>query len=415
MKNYFRVFYDLAIDEAVGTIKKTVLDFKTELQTKFDAEMVAIRQRDADLQKLFDAQKTSMIALGATIGEISEAQKDFNTRMGRFQSMFPDGMPGGRRVDKYNQPGETLYKYLLENQDYYKAIAEGNKFDKSKINLKASAVTTSSISAPYITFLPWQPGMEPIGQFRIRSLVNTIPSDFDTVDFPQANTPVGAGSFSNQTEGNNKDQVDRGYTMQTLNLKTMSGFIIVTRQSLRNIPFMSTWLPTSLNEQLLDSEDLAFANSLVAGATGSTAGVTIGTTVNIEAITILIKNLMKKKFYPTAIALDPDVWQKILVTKAVTSGQYSLPVGSVAIDPQGNVTVLGRPLYPVNWLTGGRCLIADWTKASIVESQSLTFLQSDSHASTFIQNELTFLLERTEGIAQFRPDAFVTCLLTAAT
>jgi hypothetical protein len=63
-------------------------------------------------------------------------------------------------------------------------------------------------------------------------------------------------------------------------------------------------------------------------------------------------------------------------------------------------------------LTGGRVLVGDSRKAGIVQSEGLTLRQSDSHASIFTSNETAFLLERTEGLAIFRTEAFVTAVLS---
>jgi hypothetical protein len=187
----------------------------------------------------------------------------------------------------------------------------------------------------------------------------------------------------------------------------MAGFAIVSRQALRNIIFLQSWLPTSMMNSLEESEDTDFSNTLVAGATGSST--TSGITVNVERLIYFIKNLQVAKYRATAIALDPTIWASILVTKP---SNYSLP-NVVTIDPSsGQVRIIGVPVYPVNWLTGGRCVVGDFSKTAIVQSEGLTLRQSDSHASIFTANELAFLLERTENLAIFRPDAFITALLT---
>jgi hypothetical protein len=117
-----------------------------------------------------------------------------------------------------------------------------------------------------------------------------------------------------------------------------------------------------------------------------------------------IKNAIKAKYSPNAIAIDPDVWAEILVTKP---NNYSLP-NAVQINPiTGQVMVLGRPVYPVNWLAGRRVIVGDWSKTAIVESEGLTFRQSTDVADNFIKNVLCFLLERVEGLAIFRGDAFI--------
>lgn len=266
----------------------------------------------------------------------------------------------------------------------------------------------------YISYLDWQPGMEPTDQFRFRSLFRTIQSETDFVRFPRANTPIGEGSFARVPEATSKPQVDRDYTMIDLTLQPMAGYAIVSRQSLRNIVFLQSWLPTSMMEQLMDSEDVDFANKLVAAATGSTSttGITNGTST-IGKIIAYIKNNTAAKYTTNFIATSPNVWANLLLNTETNAG-YNLP-NVVTVTADGQVRVLGRPIIPVNWLTdtvsGGRILGGDSRRAAIIQSEGLVMRQSDSHASIFTTNEIAFLLERTENLAIFRPDAFFTAVV----
>jgi HK97 family phage major capsid protein len=187
----------------------------------------------------------------------------------------------------------------------------------------------------------------------------------------------------------------------------MAGYAVVSRQSLRNITFLQSWLPASMMEQLLDSEDSDFANTLVAAATGS--ATTSGVTIAVDRIVHFIKNLRKAKHSANAIMIDPDIWANILTYR---SDQIHDNKEIITVDANGNVRILGRPVYDVNWLSGGRVLVGDTRKAGIVQSEGLTLRQSDSHASIFTSNETAFLLERTEGLAIFRTEAFITTTLT---
>jgi HK97 family phage major capsid protein len=197
--------------------------------------------------------------------------------------------------------------------------------------------------------------------------------------------------------------------MVNLTLTPMAAYAIASRQSLRNIVFLQSWLPQSLMDQMEDSEDTDFANTLVAAATGSTSTTGFSGTANVaDKLVIYIKNNIKAKYNPTAVVCDPNVWANLILLRPGTAGEsYSGPV-PVTVDVNGNARILGRPVYPVNWLTGNRILIGDFSKAAIVQSEGLRLRQSDSHASIFTSNEIAFLLERTEGLAIFRPDAFIT-------
>lgn len=304
---------------------------------------------------------------------------------------------------------DILAETIAEHKDAIAASEKGQmvKFDMTKTVGNIASANLTGTGNNYISYLDWRPGMEPTGQVHFRDFVRTIQSSTDFVRYPRANSPIGEGSFGFINEAAAKPQVDRDYTMIDLTLKALAGYAIVSRQSLRNITFLQSWLPTSMMDQLRDQEDSEFANTLVAAATGSTSGtgITNGTT-NIGKLISSITRGIAAKYNPNAIALDPAAWASLLLNTETNAG-YNLP-NVVTIDPSGNVRVLGRVTQPVNWLTGGRFIVGDWTKAAIVESEGLTMRQSDSHASIFTTNEVAFLLEVTEGLAIYRVNAFAT-------
>ena len=354
----------------------------------------AVTKKAEDLTLQVEALVKDVSSKGATIEQMITEQKELKAKSGRFQV-------GPQRPIELKQ---SIADLIGEKKDDIISL----KLLNNPVEVKTvGPILSANNSANYLSYLDWRPGMEPTGQFHFRSLVNTIQSATDYVQFPRANTPIGEGSFARTADGSTKPQVDRDYTMVDLTLSAMAGFAIVSRQALRNIIFLQSWLPTSMMNSLEEQEDTDFSNTLVAAATGSST--TAGITVNVERLIYFIKNLQVAKYRASAIAIDPTIWASILVTKP---SNYSLP-NVVTIDPSsGMVRIIGVPLYPVNWLTGGRCVVGDFSKCAIVQSEGLTLRQSDSHASIFTANELAFLLERTENIAIFRPDAFITALLT---
>lgn len=378
----------------------TKMDETKELQTK---EIQTLKKEAEEKAAKYEAEvkslKDELTAKGATLGEIQGEIKELKAKGGRIRS-------GEAQVKSlFGVIAETIE----EHKDAFGLLQDGNGFKPIKMETKTvGSITSSNITATnYLQYLPWQPGMEPTGQTRFRDIFPTFQSDVDFVRYPRANSPIGEGSFGRQaSESATKAQVDRDYTMVDLTLKAMAGFAIVSRQSLRNITFLQSWLPTSMLEQLLDSEDTDFSNSLVAAATGSP---TASPTANVDKIIYYIKNLRKQKHTANFVALDPDIWASILTYRTDQISDYR---DKLTIDANGNVRILGRPVYDVNWLTGGRVLVGDSRKAGIVQSEGLTLRQSDSHASIFTSNETAFLLERTEGLAIFRTEAFVTAVLS---
>jgi hypothetical protein len=385
--------------ELLGEISKDIKESK-EAQK---GEVARLTQEAKQLSDKYDAEikalNETLAKKDATVEQIQLEVKELKAKGGRIRS-------GEMQM-------KTLHGLIAETVEEHKSafgeLQDGNAFKPIKMETKTVANISSSnlTGSNYINYLPWQPGMEPTGQTRFRDIFPTFQSDGDFINYPRANSPIGEGSFGRQaTEGATKQQVDRDYTMVSLTLKAMAGYAVVSRQSLRNLPFLQSWLPTSLLEQLLDAEDNDFANTLVAAAAGSTTIAT--TTANVDKIILYMKNLRKNKFAANFVAVDPDVWGSILTYRTSNISDF---LQKLTVDANGNVRILGRPVYDVNWLTGGRILVGDSRKAGIVQSEGLTMRQSDSHASIFTSNETAFLLERTEGLAMFRTDAFITTVL----
>lgn len=383
------------------------------------AEAANAKKNYEDLTATVETMNTELKAKDASIGQILEEVKELKAKGGRIISAIDK-----KKIWLGDAIAETMWRHEKEIKagnlgkgitPFKESALEGievkagNEPETKAVGNIASANLTGT-GNNYISYLDWQPGMEPTGQFRFRSIFRTIQSETDFVRFPRANSPIGEGSFARVAEAATKPQVDRDYTMIDLTLKPMAGYAIVSRQSLRNIIFLQSWLPTSMMEQLMDSEDTDFANTLVAAATGSTSTTGYNDTSSYGKLVAYFTNLFKAKYNPNFIAGDPLVWANLLTLKSGGSEAFYQQPGFVSITADGQVRILGRPFYPVNWLGSGRILTGDSTKAAIVQSEGLVLRQSDSHAEIFTSNELAFLLERTEGLAVFRPDAFQTAV-----
>lgn len=401
----------LAVDAKLSEFKSTVTK---EAGAKADQALTELKAivdfTNAEFEKKWNEKQAELMKKDATIGEIKDELKELKARGGRLRV-------AGERTKVWI--GDVIADKILEHKAAIAAsdtkpleaiqILEKTDWEKKTVGNIATA-NLSGTGNNYVSYLDWQPGMEPTDQFRFRSLFRVIQSETDFVRFPRANSPIGEGSFGRITEAATKPQIDRDYTMIDLTLKPMAGYAIVSRQSLRNIIFLQSWLPTSLMEQLMDSEDTDFANTLVAAATGSTSTTGLNDTSSYGKLVAYRMRQKAAKYTPNFIAVDPVVEANLLTLKSSGSEAFYQQPGFVNVAPNGTISFLGLPVYGVNWLTGGRILMGDSRRAAIVQSEGLVLRQTDSHASTFITNELTYLLERTEGLAIFRPDAFTTAV-----
>lgn len=370
------------------------------LDQKFLKQKEAMDKAVKDAEQAFEKKavelKEELAAKDATIGQIREELNQLKETNTTLQTKQKEAKGVKAQVaDFIKEKGEDFVHELATMKS---GIGKG-------MSLKAVADMTSAnlTGDQFHSYLNTDAGQRPLGQTRFRDLVRTFQSATDYVQFVRAATPPGEGSFARQaTEGAVKNKVDYDWAMIDVTLTPIAGYANVSRQSLRNIPFLQSYLPTTMLEDLLDTEDTLFSTSLYAAATGSTTSTGSN---EIEKIVHYIRNLSKGKFKANGIAVDPDVWSDIILTTQTNAG-YNLP-NVVTVDTNGTVRILGRPVYEVNWLNSGKVIVGDWTKTAILESEGLRFAQTDSHDTNFTKNILTFLLERTEEIAVFRPDAFI--------
>lgn len=399
------------VQEAVEHLEAKMKEFKTDMNDKTKKEindyMAVVEKERKEFKTKVDELNVTLAGKDATIEEIQQGVKELKAKAGRPR-LGSAGAGEGLRNSMANAIAQGIHECKAEIIQ----SSGGELMKPHEIKTVGNIASANLTVDNFISYLDWRPGMEPTGQFHFRNLVRTIISETDYVQYPRANNPIGEGSFARVSEGATKPQVDRDYTMVNLTLLPMAAYAIVSRQSLRNILFLQSWLPESMMNQMEESEDTDFANILVAAAAGSSSTTGFSGTPNVaDKLVYYIKNLIAGKYNPNGIAVDPSVWANLILLRPGTAGEaYSGPP-VVSVDQNGVTRLLGRPIYPVNWLTGGRVLVGDWTKAAIVQSEGLRLRQSDSHASIFTSNEIAFLLERTEGLAIFRTNAFTTAIL----
>jgi hypothetical protein len=218
---------ELELLQSIAEKQNTSLAEVKEIKSAHEAA-----KKEADeLKKLVDDLNKEVKAKDGTIGDILNEVKELKAKRGRFS------VP---QMTERKSIEVMIVEAIESKKEEIKASEKGRMIEP--IEMKDAGVITDSnftgTNAPYRSYLDWQPGMEPTGQFRFRNLVRTIQSDGDYVSFPRAKTPIGEGSFGKQAaQTDSKAQLDRDYEMIDVTLKATAGYTIVSRASLRNIRF----------------------------------------------------------------------------------------------------------------------------------------------------------------------------------
>jgi HK97 family phage major capsid protein len=335
-----------------------------------------------------------MAAKGATLKQMQDELTEFKASK-------------GRRVTGDNGEDVESTRKLLKDafaEEFAKIKEQANepvaqhKFKVKAVgNMTAAANLTGSVQATYAS----QPALRGRRKLHIRDLLNVIPSATGLWKFYRQNIPAGEGSFDFQTtHGNLKEQLDYDFTEVTVTVDYLAGFVRIAKQMLQDLPFMQSFVSNELVEDYLRTEDNKFFGALYSAATG-TAGTS---TVTVEKVIEAIANLEDRDYDVNGIVVTNQVWAKMLKTKP---NDYSIP-GGVTITPNGDVAIVGVPVFKTNASNIGndRILLGDFTKAAIIQTEGLNVNMYEQDSDNIQRNLITVKAESRVALATLRTDAF---------
>lgn len=285
------------------------------------------------------------------------------------------------------------------------------KAGKDSIQIKA--VTDMTLATNLTGNAPntYRPGIVPMPYelIHLRNLVNVTPSDTDSYHFYRHSASDGAIAFQ-AGENNTKAQIDEDFTEITVNLDYLAGWLKISRKMLRNISALQSYISRWLPERYYQTEDIKGHQVIIALAAG------VGDTTGTDMISQIIRTIglqKKARYNVNGIVVDGVVWAHILTYKAVTSGEFTQPIGVVTISPSGQLMIAGIPVYTASWVAGDEAIIADWNNFEIIQSESLSlgfFEQDDKNVQ---QNKITARIEASVGFAMLDPKAFAVLSLAS--
>lgn len=373
--------------------KETDADVSTEIQkaiAKVDKDLKAINGLPDDL-KADEITKWH--------GRYVELEKGFDALQLQFKELKQSG-PMNKNSNPFQ---DSLVAGIAELKN--NLTNDGIKGKSFTTDIQLKAVGDMTIAANLTGAIPNTYRTEivpvPFEMVHFRSLVTVTPSETDSYHFYRHSIGEGSIEFQNQ-ELETKAQFDEDLTEVTVNLNYLAGWLRISRKMLRNFKglqgYLSRWIP----ERYYEREDTKAYQALISGATGLTD--TTGTDIVSQIIRTI--GLQKKaKYKVNGIVMDGAVWAKLLTYKASTSGEFTMPIGTITISPSGQLMILGIPVYTASWVGGDEVLIGDWTSFEIVQSESLSLQFFEQDGTNVRENKITARIEASIGFAFLQPAA----------
>ena len=383
---------------------------KLDIQNAIDAFEVKAKAQETKSKESFDL-------------EIKALKDDFQAKS-KTQQEHLDALDVRLKQAKGVQKLETktfnqiLGEAIKENAEAIQAHKQG---DNLKIELKA--VGDMSIAANFPGSTPWTQDVR----------MDLVPKPYDRVWLsdlmPQGSTTKGSVVYPKQSGGEggaavwagtgNKAQMDFDLTSQSAFVKWIAGFVVVDREMLDDIEFMTSYIQS----QMLISLKVAENDFILNGTTdaNSVQGLLDVATAYDGTFTAAVDKLVDAaygqipedtfEFYQgnTAI-LNVRDGVKIGLNKATGSGEYDLPPGTVYFQ-NGRLQVAGLDIATTTQLGANNFLTFDKT-ATLLINRLAPELRMFEDSALAKQNKVMFRIEERITLAIFNNNAVVKGTLT---
>ena len=378
---------------------------KLDIQNAIDAFEVKAKAQETKSKESFDS-------------EIKALKDDFQSKS-KIQQDHLDALDIRLKQAKGDQKLETktfnqiLGEAIKENAE---AIQSHKQGDNLKIELKA--VGDMSIAANFPGSTPWTQDVR----------MDLVPKPYDRVWLsdlmPQGSTTKGSVVYPKQNGGEggaavwggtgNKAQMDFDLTSQSAFVKWIAGFVVVDREMLDDIEFMTSYIQS----QMLISLKVAENDFILNGTTDANPvqGLLDVATAYDGTFTAAVDKLVDAaygqipedtfEFYQgnTAI-LNVRDGVKIGLNKATGSGEYDLPPGTVYFQ-NGRLQVAGLDIATTTQLGANNFLTFDKT-ATLLINRLAPELRMFEDSALAKQNKVMFRIEERITLAIFNNNAVV--------
>lgn len=400
------------------------MDLKQELEgLKLDLTANFETKSKLDIQNAIDAfevkakeQETKSKESFAL--EIKALKDDFQTKS-KTQQDHLDALDIRLKQAKGDRKLETktfnqiLGEAIKENAEAIQAHKQG---DNLKIELKA--VGDMSIAANFPGSTPWTQDVR----------MDLIPKPYDRVWLsdllPQGSTTKGSVVYPKQNGGEggaavwagtgNKAQMDFDITSQSAFVKWIAGFVVVDREMLDDIEFMTSYIQSQMlislkvaeNDFILNgTADANPVQGLLDVATAYDGTFTAAVDKLVDAAYGQIPEDTFEFYQGNTAILNVRDGVKIGLNKATGSGEYDLPPGTVYFQ-NGRLQVAGLDIATTTQLGANNFLTFDKT-ATLLINRLAPELRMFEDSALAKQNKVMFRIEERITLAIFNNSAVV--------
>lgn len=370
---------------------KEVQDFLADELKVLKRDFSSIREQDQTTfdQKVKDAMDKLAVDLQTKHADI---QKEFDKALAEINEKSQAQLPSQRKSF-----GWSLKETLSENIGELSKLAKAGTLGGKTVNLKefnyADFTGYEEFATDYRT-----PIVQLYEQFHYRNVMPSGTTDKEFVKYPKETTQVGGAAtwaYGSGEAGANvsKPELEPKMTTYQADVEWIAAIIKgIPISMLEDLPFMTSFLQTKGRNDLLKAEDLYIQGILTDAANSEAYDGSYTATVDI-LIDAAFRQLKDNLHNPNGIVLSNADYVNILLNKAGTSEEYSLPDVAVVDPNTGLLRLVGVNVFAQSYFSQGTGLVGDWNKVQLITRQAPRLRFFDQNEDDATKNVLMMRIE----------------------
>jgi len=393
--------------EAAEAISKQAKEAATEASEEANK---AVQMKLDDIVSKFDTLSKS----ASTKEDIEKQKAEFTKEVQELQASMKELKGIEKKIEKsFN---EYLEDAIKANMDAIKGHQKGSG---QSVSIAMKAVGDMSMSSNFSGHTPWtqqvMPGMmwNPYNRIWLADILPQATSVANSIIYPKENGGEGAvATWLDATK--DKAQVDYDFTSQTAFFKWIAGIVIVEREMLDDIPWLTNYLQQKLLISLKTAENGFVLNGtadtnpvtgMLAAATAYDGDFTNFGEMIIDAAFGQIPSGTNDFYVPSNVILHPRDTVSLGLNKALGSGEYNLAPGMTGVHG-GRFAVAGLDTVTTTDMTRNNFLTFDRNALMFLRRMSpeLRMFEDSTLAK---KNKVMFRIEERVSMAIFNDLAIV--------
>lgn len=402
-------------EEEKAAQEAAVLKAKNEAQEAVkkmaqEAAKATVEENQKAVNEKLEAIEKAMAEGVKTKEDIATLNKNIAEMQARVKAISQTEKSNGK-AKSFNQ---LLGEAIEENAEAIKSHSKGKEVsivmkDVGDMSIAANFPTAGALIQDQQTGLI----MTPYDRLSIADLLPRATSTANSVVYPKENGSEGGVAFWDKT--GEKAQVDYDFTTQVAAFKWLAGIVVVDREMLDDIPWLTNYLQVKLLAGLKKAE-----NSLILDGTSDAVnpvtGLLTAATPYDGAYTVMAEQLIDAAygqipeqtfdFYKgTNVVLHPRDVVAVALNKASGSGEFDLPPGSISFA-NGQLNVAGLQTTSTTDIDKDDFLVFDKAATMFISRMAPEIRMYDDSELAKV-NKVMFRIESRASLAIFNNAAIV--------